>query len=704
MTLTAQENLATGVSVIVRTSYGVGRILATLRSLRAQTLDKSLYEVLVIPNGPDDGTRALVREYQRRHRDLDLRVIATTERGIGSSFNLGLFAARREFVTVVDDDDCASEEFLEALFAHADRDVIAHGYLANLDADGTGIPDFDTYVNRSVSNAIGRTVHPREVPSSLAFNTAKLLWTAYARQTPAREDLRLATDVVFWHTVANTFKLDIRVVPSESRAFYYRSLRLGSHSRPVEATWEVEVLARLAAVEALWPFARDRAQYVHQVARSSVAAQVGAIGRYLRYHPDEHGRVVAEVTARRLEGFPYQRLNKGRAKDLVTAYSFLPSTTTSAMVAARRIRARGVCVDVVSNEAGKSTLSGNPAAAVVTPFIGNHALLRGRAVFAQWASVAEFCHDGMAAIEDWEQTQGHYRSVYSRVMWPHSHVLAALYKVRRPEARWIAEFSDPLASDVHGKPRKGKRGDDALTAELEKAILDSGLPLLGEGQLLAWIEHLAYTLADEIVFTNANQKRVMLEHIVDPGVRARVEGRAVVAHHPTLPADFYSLADVTYPLPEGKVHLAYFGIFYPTRGLTEVISAIEALPAAHRDKLMVHVFTSDPTDLRNELKRAGLSDTVVANGYVPYLDFLALTTRFDCLLVNDARTLDTHSVNPYLPSKLSDYRGSGTPIWAISEPGSVLSQQDTAYQSELGDAEGALRVLQDLTSAAVSTG
>jgi hypothetical protein len=89
----------------------------------------------------------------------------------------------------------------------------------------------------------------------------------------------------------------------------------------------------------------------------------------------------------------------------------------------------------------------------------------------------------------------------------------------------------------------------------------------------------------------------------------------------------------------------------------------------------------------------GLSDVVVAAPYVPYLEFLNLTTRMDVLLVNDARTRGIHETNPYLPSKWSDYRGSGTDVWAVVEPGSVLSTQDVAYRSELGDVDDAVRVL-----------
>lgn len=698
MTSDLPADLTPGVSVLVRTFGGVDRISDTLDSLRDQTLDTSKYEVVVVPNGPDDGTAQLLRGYQRQHPAFDLRVVRSPVKGIGASMNIGLAAARREYMTVVDDDDRVSAEYLAALMRRADPEVIAHGYLANVQADGTGEPDFDTYVNRSLSAAVRKIVHPSVAPSTLMFNVAKLVWTPYARAVRARENLRFATDVVYWHELVNAFALRIRPVPSRSHAVYYRSLRTGSHSRPADQSWELAIEARLDAIEALMPIALDPSQHVHLVARKSIESQARAMGLYLQEHPDEHSKVLAVIAGRGIDSSVIRPLNRSRARDLVTCFCFLPSNNTSALVAARRIRERGLCVDVVSHNMTGIHGRDDAAMAIVKPYLGNRKTVRGNPRFSNWASIRHFCAEGIKAIERWEESRGAYRSVYSRAMWPASHVLAALHKLHSPDVRWIAEFSDPLSHNVENKPRSGRRGNDDLSAELDAGLAASGHPAPTDATLLPWIEHLAFALADEIVFTNEHQQRTMLDHIADDGLRERVRERSVISAHPTLPPEFYQMAPVDYPLEQGRTHVAYFGAFYATRGLTEVTDAIKALDSATRRRLKLHVFTKDPEQLAAELAAAGLADTVVANPYVPYLEFLNLTTLFDCLLVNDARTADTHPVNPYLPSKVSDYRGSGRPIWAIIEPGSILSGMETEFRSELGDVEGAVRVLSELTA------
>ena len=132
--------------------------------------------------------------------------------------------------------------------------------------------------------------------------------------------------------------------------------------------------------------------------------------------------------------------------------------------------------------------------------------------------------------------------------------------------------------------------------------------------------------------------------------------------------------------------------------LSEVLEALRALGPAARARLRLHVFTPKPEELAKAASAAGLADTVVANPYVEYLEFLHLTTMFDVLLVNDTHTSDTHDINPYLPSKISDYAGSGPAIWGVVEPGSILSRQPLDYVSSLGDVNGARDVLERIAA------
>ncbi len=695
------RGLAPGVSVVLRTYNGVGSIGRTLTSLAEQTLDPALFEIVVVPNGPDDGTVDLVRRVRADHPDLTIRVVRCPATGVGPSSNVGFEASRREYLTLVDDDDAVSPSYLAALLEPATPRTIVHGYLADVDPDG-GFPDFDTYMNRSVSRAAGRTVHPGQVPSALSFNTAKLVSTRLARAVRARENLRFGTDVVFWNTIADRFSLDVTVLPASAHAVYYRNRRVGSYSRPAEVPRQEGISARLDTITALWPIAHEPGRFGRRTAAHAIRAQARGIGTWLHAHPDDHSAAVEEIVERGLEPFPWDAMNRGRARDLAACYAFLPSNNTGAIVGGRRVRARGLCVDVVSTDMRRYfDLDMAAAQAIVEPYVGNRFEHTGYAGVT-WGPISSYARAGIERIEAWQAEQGPYRSVYSRAMQAASHVLAALHKVRSPDCHWIAEFSDPLSSTVGGKPRAAKRKIDPLSAELDSAIRAAGFEPPEGLFLMQWIEHLAYVLADEIQFTNANQREYMVSRIPDERLRERVMERSVVSAHPTPPPDLYRRGTTRLRRVPGRLHLAYFGAFYPTRGLTEVVDAVRSLPKEQRDRLVFHVYTKDPGDLATQLRKHRLADVIVPHPYGHDLDFLHLTTQFDCLIVNDARTADTHPLNPYLPSKLSDYRGSGTPIWAVVEPGSILSRQDVEHRSELGDVDGAREVLQTLLTTAAA--
>ena len=91
-----------------------------------------------------------------------------------------------------------------------------------------------------------------------------------------------------------------------------------------------------------------------------------------------------------------------------------------------------------------------------------------------------------------------------------------------------------------------------------------------------------------------------------------------------------------------------------------------------------------------------MADVISVNAMLGFLPYLNLTTRFDVLLITDFATRPHFDPNPFLPAKLADYLGSGSRIWAVHEPGSVLSTFEVDYSSELGDEVSATRILRAL--------
>jgi len=684
------------VSVVVPCYRGESELPGCLESLAHQDLDRSEFEVVVVLNGPLDNSARRIDEARERWPDLILRTVATDRAGAGHARNLGIASAAGEFVTLVDHDDRVSPGFLSGLISAAEPGITPLAQIADVSPEPNARPDYDNYIAQTFLPLAGEVVPLESHSRALGFNTCKLIPTAVARGVQFDEQLRSGEDLVYWYDIANRLSFRLRVLGAE--ATYYRTIRPNSVSRQGDG-FDFQVTQRLDVLEALAtrPATGGRgAAHIHQ---AFVVAQTGHIARYLQSHPDQHDAVTKEIVRRGLAPHvAWRELNRatGPARELAILYAFLPFADTSALVSARRIHERGKIVDVVSNTLRGMRGTDQTGWLIADTLVARHRQVGAPATSFAWRSINAYCRQGLEVVEEWVAEQGPYESLYSRAMQPPSHLLAALVKLRYPQIHWRAEFSDPMAWNPYGERRYEQATDDRLWRTLAAALAAAGIPEPDERNIVEMVELIAYVLADEIVFTNEHQMQFMLRRIQSPALAESVRARSRWEHHPVPSPMLYNAVPSAYDVPSDRVNIAYFGAFYATRGLTEVVEALMALAPGSRSRLQFHVFTSDPSTLAAEVAERDLGDVVRVNGHVPYLQCLNLATRMDVLLVNDARTNMHYEINPYLPSKWSDYVGSGTPIWAIVEPGSVLDGMSVKFKSPLGDVAATVAALEQI--------
>ncbi|OLT40208.1 hypothetical protein BJF86_05250 [Serinicoccus sp. CNJ-927] len=388
--------------------------------------------------------------------------------------------------------------------------------------------------------------------------------------------------------------------------------------------------------------------------------------------------------------------SSGPAEDLVVSYCFPPYVDTSAIVAAKRVREAGRSVDVLQNKMSSQRSTDPGLASIADHLVVRRHQLPSPTLFSSWRGITGFTQRGLQRALQWDREGAGYARLYSRAHFTASHVLAARLALLRPGMRWTAEFSDPLSRDVTGAVRHAPAQDGPLLEVLGEGISRAGFRPPTTGNSFQWAEQLAFALADTLVFTNEHQRELMLETVEDDQLVERVRGRSEVSPHPTLPPSFYTMADPDYPLDPDRRHLGYFGNFYATRGMGSVLAALEALPGRLRSQVGLHVFAGRREEVEREVERRGLGDCVRVGPFVGYLDFLALCTRMDVLLVSDAVTDGLLATNPFLPSKWSDYRGSGTSVWGMVEPGSVLDAQPLQHRSPVEHTSAAVQVLAEI--------
>lgn len=670
-------------------------LYSALYSLADQSLKKDLIEVLVVLNGEgvssSDGDSVysllcdnLVSEFS----ELNLRVLRSLTPGAGRARNLGISSASRRFITYLDDDDVFQPRFLELGLDNADEEAIV---LLPIVDTNDGLSTQDNSLNARINTLRGTTVPIATAPWALGFNASKIIPTMVAQRYRYNETLRSGEDVVYFAHFLEESGLMLRTPKVGEGAAYVRTLRANSVSRQGES-FDFNVVQRFECIRQLREI--EEAAPKTRALQKLEEAQFGFVERYLKTHPNEVQRAIDAAVNAGISGLKWEGVRDEKNKRLIFSYCFPPYADTSANVTAKVIRNDAELVDVFYADMERVRGRDESTRLIVEPFLSHAEEIDVVPSFAHWPAICSYARQAARRASKRAKTQGAYSSMYSRALWSGSHVAAALFKEKHPGTKWEAEFSDPLSVGVDGKPRRGELTRGITTRRLKRMVELSAFPELSYTSHFELTELVTLLYADEVIFTNANQQQVMLERYPEEMQQA-VRSKSKIRHHAVPTEEMYHLVESGYELDLERINVGYFGNFYANRGIGGVLKALEGHPDA--EKFLLHIFTSNPEKLRGELRGHPASDNLRINGYMPYLEFLNLSTRFDALVVSDTDTHETaFSVNPFLPSKYADYAGSGAAVWGIVVDGSPLTTLPLDFTSNSGDIGQAIGVLDEL--------
>ncbi|WP_091699766.1 hypothetical protein [Methanobrevibacter gottschalkii] len=381
---------------------------------------------------------------------------------------------------------------------------------------------------------------------------------------------------------------------------------------------------------------------------------------------------------------------------LVISYYFPPRLETSGLVVARKIMEKNLNVDVIQSAYDESSDFNE----IINKHINNRFPIDIKTKPDYIPFIFKYIDLGLKAIKK------NYKKVYSRSYIYSNHFLALEYKFKNPNAEWTAEFSDPLllnlyTGEVKNYPRAILDNPDyinKLNEKIEKfnEVSDTDFKALDNpSNTFFMAEYLTFIFADKIIFTNENQREVMLS-VYDSELREFVMDKSKLEAHPTIDKEFYNFKDCEIRLDNNCINIAYFGTYYYIRHFESLFYAFEALNHKYKDKIKLYFFTSRAELLKVATGSLKISNNIIIEKPLKYFEFLNATTKFDILLINDTITKGHFKVNPYLPSKYSDYIGSGSDIWGICEEDSILSKKELKYKSSMTDYQSSCEVLIDI--------
>jgi glycosyltransferase involved in cell wall biosynthesis len=223
---------------------------------------------------------------------------------------------------------------------------------------------------------------------------------------------------------------------------------------------------------------------------------------------------------------------------------------------------------------------------------------------------------------------------------PHTNHLVGLRLKERERIPWIAYFSDPWSRNPYARFANQRVAD--YHRSLETKVLAT---------------------ADRVLFTSDEMLRLAAEDHA-----AELKGKAGVLPHSFVPQWYGPARESSQSSGRpGPMRVLHTGHFYGPRSPAPLLRALSRLQQ-RRDlvgRLEIDSYGSFPDRDREDLARNGLDRVVRVHPVIPYLDSLELMRQHDLLLLVDAKLTQT-AESVFLPSKLVDYLGSGTPVMAVT--------------------------------------
>jgi hypothetical protein len=204
---------------------------------------------------------------------------------------------------------------------------------------------------------------------------------------------------------------------------------------------------------------------------------------------------------------------------------------------------------------------------------------------------------------------------------------------------WVAHFSDPWVDNPF-------RAGDVLANRINRRS-----------------ERKVVAAADRVIFTSRETRELVMAKYP-----AAWRTKADVLPHSFDPALYPERAT-----ERDRIVIRHLGNFYGARTPYPLFRALRALWDRDRtllDGVAVELVGRIPLGMRWHPSWRALPDGLVTvHGTVPYSESLRLMSDADLLLVMDAPA----EISVFLPSKLIDYLGAGTPIMGIVPPGTSAS-------------------------------
>lgn len=236
------------VSVIIPTYKPQEYIWECLNSFKSQTLDKTLYEIIIVLNGCCEPYKSQIEGYISTNlSDNEVVFLHTDTGGVSNARNMGIDIARGEYITFMDDDDFVSPTFLEELYKAASPTVVSvcYPYVFNDGCVEKQINDglTNTFYYCTENNKYKLTTRARKY---FAGPWMKLIHKDIIGKRRFNIKFKNHEDSIFMFLISDKIE---RIAFTSEKAIYYRRIRANSAMTSHRSIKEITFVTYKALIE-----------------------------------------------------------------------------------------------------------------------------------------------------------------------------------------------------------------------------------------------------------------------------------------------------------------------------------------------------------------------------------------------------------------------------------------------------------------------
>lgn len=196
-----------------------------LASIKNQTFDKALFEIIIVLNGCNEPYYSEINNYINTcFVGYNVNIIQTDIGGVSNARNIGLDNAKGKYIAFIDDDDKIEKEYLSELFKNSKDESITVSSTKTFDSSGSmGIDYIAKAFSKNTNTSQTNIFHLR---SFLSSSCCKLIPQSVISNIRFNDNFSIGEDSLFMFEVSNNFSNIILV-----NTHYLRRIRNGSASR-----------------------------------------------------------------------------------------------------------------------------------------------------------------------------------------------------------------------------------------------------------------------------------------------------------------------------------------------------------------------------------------------------------------------------------------------------------------------------------------